>query len=240
MSTSRFSMVRKMDDAGNPTEDIVNAADGTPVRRVAYSYDKAGKLFSVAQYGATGSISQKWIYDGDGIVKKRNGFDNAGSLVRQESYSYEYDTVGNWVKRVTTSRTPGLQNKEAAGDQVEVTYRTIKYYPPAGDFQVNGGVIPGGLPKNPDSQPSILGGKVLTRLEPVYPNAARAARIAGSVVVELTVDEEGDVLSARAVSGHPLLRETSLDAAWDWKFSPTIYQGRPIKVIGAIEFKFNP
>jgi protein TonB len=59
------------------------------------------------------------------------------------------------------------------------------------------------------------------------------------VTVELTLDEEGDVLSARALTGHPLLREAALNAAWDWKFTPTIYQGRAVKIIGSIQFNFH-
>ena len=47
------------------------------------------------------------------------------------------------------------------------------------------------------------------------------------------------LLSARVISGHPLLREAALDAAWDWKFSPTMYLGKAVKVVGAIDFNFN-
>jgi TonB family protein len=110
-----------------------------------------------------------------------------------------------------------------------------KYY---SYYQMNVFVITGGLPKNA-SQERILSGQATKRVEPVYPVAARAARVSGSVAVELTVDDEGDVLSARVISGHPLLREAALDAAWDWKFSPTLYRGKAVKVIGAIEFNFH-
>jgi len=43
--------------------------------------------------------------------------------------------------------------------------------------------------------------------------------VSGAVVVEVTVDEQGNVISARAISGPPLLRDAAVDAARGWKFS---------------------
>ena len=74
---------------------------------------------------------------------------------------------------------------------------------------------------------------------PVYPPLAQAARVSGAVVVEVTIDEEGKVLSARAVSGHPLLRDAAVDAARGWEFTPTTLSGVPVKVIGTITFNFQ-
>jgi TonB family protein len=84
-----------------------------------------------------------------------------------------------------------------------------------------------------------LQSSAVTRVEPVYPPLAKAARISGVVVVEVTVDEEGNVISALAISGHPLLKDASLTAARGWKFQPTMLSGTPVKVIGTITFNFN-
>jgi protein TonB len=59
------------------------------------------------------------------------------------------------------------------------------------------------------------------------------------VVVEVTVDEQGNVMSARAISGHPLLKEAAVAAARGWRFTPTLLTGTPVKVIGTITFNFN-
>jgi TonB family protein len=77
------------------------------------------------------------------------------------------------------------------------------------------------------------------RVEPAYPPLAQAARISGSVVVEVTADEEGNVISARALSGHPLLKDAAVSAAKGWKFSATMLSGVPVKIIGTITFNFN-
>jgi hypothetical protein len=53
----------------------------------------------------------------------------------------------------------------------------------------------------------VLAGMAVERPQPSYPKMARAAGIEGAVVVEVTVDEAGRVVAARAVSGHPLLRD---------------------------------
>jgi protein TonB len=68
---------------------------------------------------------------------------------------------------------------------------------------------------------------------------AEAAQVSGPVVVEITVDEEGNVISARAVSGHPLLRDAAVEAARQWNFTPTTLQGEPVKVIGTLTFNFT-
>jgi len=75
--------------------------------------------------------------------------------------------------------------------------------------------------------------------EPDYPPSAKAVRVSGSVVVEVTVDEEGNVISARAISGHALLKDSAREAAQGWKFKPTLLSGVPVKVIGEITFNFS-
>src|SRR3989442_5993217 len=59
----------------------------------------------------------------------------------------------------------------------------------------------------------VLQGSATRRVEPGYPPLAKAARVSGAVVVEVTIDEEGNVMSARAISGHPLLKDAALAAA---------------------------
>jgi protein TonB len=100
--------------------------------------------------------------------------------------------------------------------------------------------------KKPPEPPKIIRksggvfqGSATRRVEPTYPPLAKAARVSGSVVVEVTVDEGGSVISARAISGHPLLKDAAVNAARGWRFSPTMLTGVPVKVIGTITFNFN-
>jgi TonB family protein len=83
-----------------------------------------------------------------------------------------------------------------------------------------------------------LQGSATRRVEPAYPPQAKAENISGAVIVEVTINEEGDVMSARAVSGHPMLKDAAVAAAREWKFTPTKLSGEPVKVIGTVTFNF--
>ena len=84
----------------------------------------------------------------------------------------------------------------------------------------------------------VLNGKAISKPAPAYPAMARQARASGTVVVQITVDECGDVESADAVSGHPLLRYAAVEAARNSRFSPTRLSGHPVKVTGTITYNF--
>lgn len=86
----------------------------------------------------------------------------------------------------------------------------------------------------------VLNGKATSLPKPPYPPAARAVRASGSVAVQVLVDESGSVVSARALSGHPLLRASAVQAARSAKFNPTILAGQPVKVSGVIMYNFVP
>ena len=84
----------------------------------------------------------------------------------------------------------------------------------------------------------VLNGKALALPRPEYPDIARAAHASGTVVVQVLIDENGDVISAQAVSGHPLLQAAAVGAAREAKFSPTKLSGQPVKVTGVIQYNF--
>jgi protein TonB len=75
--------------------------------------------------------------------------------------------------------------------------------------------------------------------EPAYPAVAKAAGAEGPVGVRVTVDEEGNVVAASAVSGHPLLHSAAVDAARVSKFKPTVVDGKPVKVSAVISYVFT-
>jgi protein TonB len=85
----------------------------------------------------------------------------------------------------------------------------------------------------------VITGLALSKPNPPYPPLALRARAQGVVSVQILVDESGKVISARAVSGHPLLRQASEQAAMRTRFSPTKLSGVPVKVTGTITFNFT-
>ena len=84
----------------------------------------------------------------------------------------------------------------------------------------------------------VLNGKAISLPKPAYPPIARAAHASGTVVVQVLIDENGNVVSAHAVSGHPLLQGAAVGAARSAKFSPTKLSGQPVKVTGVIQYNF--
>ena len=86
---------------------------------------------------------------------------------------------------------------------------------------------------------SVLQGSALSRVQPVYPAEAKAAHVAGPVIVAVTIGETGEVLNAEATSGPALLRDAAVNAARQWKFKPTELQGKAVKVQGNLTFNFT-
>jgi len=84
----------------------------------------------------------------------------------------------------------------------------------------------------------VLNGKAISLPKPAYPPIAKAAHASGTVTVQVTIDENGNVISAHAVSGHPLLQAVAVAAAKGARFSPTKLSGQPVKVTGVITYNF--
>ena len=86
----------------------------------------------------------------------------------------------------------------------------------------------------------ILNGKAISLPKPAYPPAARAVKAEGTVSVKVVIDESGYVISAEAVSGHPLLRAAAVAAAREAQFAPTLINGVAVKVSGVLTYNFVP
>lgn len=85
----------------------------------------------------------------------------------------------------------------------------------------------------------VLNGTAIHLPAPIYPDAAKRMRTQGTVTVDVVLDETGKVVSAVASSGPPILREAAVQAALKARFSPTKLSGQPVKVSGAINYKFS-
>ena len=102
--------------------------------------------------------------------------------------------------------------------------------------------VPPPSPPKPILKPisgGVLNGTAISLPTPAYPDSARRMRASGLVSVEVVVNEMGKVISAKATSGHPVLREASEQAATRARFSPTKLSGQPVKVAGIINYKFT-
>ena len=84
----------------------------------------------------------------------------------------------------------------------------------------------------------VLNSQALFLPKPAYPPMAKQIRVQGTVSVQVLIDETGKVISAKAVSGHPLLAAEAVRAATQARFSPTLLGEQPVKVSGVISYNF--
>ncbi|MCU0238885.1 MAG: energy transducer TonB [Pyrinomonadaceae bacterium] len=75
--------------------------------------------------------------------------------------------------------------------------------------------------------------------KPQYIEEAKSAKATGKVEVAVVIDEQGNVISAKAISGNQLLQESAVEAAKKAKFEPTLVEGKPAKVNGIISYNFS-
>lgn len=99
-------------------------------------------------------------------------------------------------------------------------------------------------PKAAAPQRIRVGGNVqkamqLSAPSPVYPPLAKQARISGVVKLNAIISKEGLIEQLTAVSGHPLLIPSALEAVKRWRYKPTLLNGEPVEVITQIDVNFT-
>ncbi|MFH1573769.1 MAG: M56 family metallopeptidase, partial [Acidobacteriota bacterium] len=82
--------------------------------------------------------------------------------------------------------------------------------------------------------------KLIHRVDPVYPEKARQARVAGQVILQVSINEEGLVSEAKVMKGHPLLNDATVLAVQRWRYSPTFLNGEAVPVIATVSVSFDP
>jgi len=174
-----------------------------------------------------------------------------------ENESLEKDTVIDVVEILSLTGPPkddsvARNNPDAGATETAAASETTEGPIEGG---VKGGVVggvPGGVPvdvqANAEAKPvtgppktisgGVLNNNAVSLPQPAYPPSARAVKAAGPVSVQVTVDQSGNVVSASAVSGHPLLRAAAVEAARGARFKPTLLSGQPVKVSGVITYNF--
>jgi protein TonB len=94
------------------------------------------------------------------------------------------------------------------------------------------------VPKLVRMSEGVLKGNAISLPKPIYPPIARQIGLQGLVTVQILIDEEGRVVSAKAISGHPLLNHEAEKAAMQARFTPTKLSNQPVKVSGVISYNF--
>ena len=77
------------------------------------------------------------------------------------------------------------------------------------------------------------------KLQPKYPKDARNMRIQGPVVLQVVINDSGEVRDVRLATGHPLLAPAAIDAVKQWKFRPYELNGKPVEIVTMITLNFQ-
>jgi len=186
-----------------------------------------------------------------GKVRIKVEVDNTGNVISSKAFGPNFVCANVADARIIALReaaeaainqakfTPAMKNGKAVNSTVWLNYNF-------GDFPDDWLFSPQRLDiKDESSDPKatksgVLNGKAKLIPRPLYPPAARAVRATGAVVVRVLFDENGDVLAAEPVSGHPLLQSAAVDAACHAKFEPVVLDGKPRKVSGFMTYNFAP
>jgi periplasmic protein TonB len=82
-------------------------------------------------------------------------------------------------------------------------------------------------------------GRLLQKVQPIYPLTAKQLRIQGDVVLTALIAKDGSIEGLKVLSGHPLLIRAALDAVSQWRYKPYILNGSPVEVETRIEVTFR-
>ena len=83
---------------------------------------------------------------------------------------------------------------------------------------------------NPPRISQVAAGEPTYKVAPLYPQAARNARIEGSVVMHAIIDIDGSIQQLRITSGDPSLAASAMDAVKKWRYRPYLLDGKPVEV----------
>jgi protein TonB len=78
-----------------------------------------------------------------------------------------------------------------------------------------------------------------SKVQPEYPAIAKQLHLEGSVEVEAHINENGSVDSVKPVTGNAVLANAAVNATKQWKFTPFVADGKPVKAIAALTFNFK-
>ena len=85
----------------------------------------------------------------------------------------------------------------------------------------------------------VAEGNLLSKVEPAYPQMAKIAHVEGDVVLSAYIGKTGLIENLRAVSGHPLLIQSAMDAVRQWKYKPYMVNGEPVAVETTVTVKYR-
>jgi len=192
---------------------VISGCDGTQYKVVAEPEinDSGQRAFCSDESGAMRAAS-------DG---KATTCLSSGEAVSEESFGGQRATG-------TTAVGPGV-----SGPQIDA--QSISN----GRVETSGVAPQGARPMRVRVSQGVMQGMVISKVQPIYPSDAKAARIQGSVVISAIIGKDGNIQSERLISGHPLLAPAAMDAVKQWKYRPYLLNGQAMEVDTQVTINFT-
>jgi TonB family protein len=140
-----------------------------------------------------------------------------------------------------TSQLPEGARKPAPVDTPPPSGFGVPGLDTASALPVVGGALPGARVKIAPISVSagVAGGMLIRKTPPTYPAIAKAARVAGTVILAATISKSGFVTNVQVVSGPQMLRQSAIDAVKEWRYRPYLLNNQPMEVQTTINVDFN-
>ena len=96
-----------------------------------------------------------------------------------------------------------------------------------------------------EPRPVRVGGNIdpprkTRHVDPVYPELAKQARLAATVILECVIDRDGRVQRVTVLRGHPLFDAAAVEAVREWTYRPTRLNGIAVEVVMTVTVRFSP
>jgi len=95
------------------------------------------------------------------------------------------------------------------------------------------------LPTRVALSSGVASGLLIQKTLPVYPAIAKAAQVAGTVVLQATISKAGTIQNLHVLSGPSMLRQSALDAVGTWRYRPYLLNGQPVEVETTVSVVFT-
>jgi TonB family protein len=79
----------------------------------------------------------------------------------------------------------------------------------------------------------------ILKVDPLYPPLPKGSRIQGQVILSIRINQSGEVVSIRTISGDPLLGQAAINGVKQWKYQPYLLNGEPIGVKTQVHLSFT-
>ncbi len=248
--------VYKYDDKGNISEMTLSGNDGSLISKEVYKYeyDSLGnwtKMTTAVAVVENGSIT----FEPTEVTYRTISYYLDATMTRMLQPANTTASPANSTNASTDNNSVNTKTAQQSNvAPLQLTHHspvTLSSQPiqPVADmrnvsFVSNPKVAVDNAP-SPPAQPThmvtggVLNGSALNLPAPLYPEAARRMHTSGIVEVEVVIDENGKVASAKAVSGPAIFRDNAVQAALHAKFTPSKLSGQPVKVTGKIVYNFR-